>query len=191
MTVSLKTFPYIKEEIMKLSSVLSLLFVIFVFGADLSAEKKSLIDMPPVVIRTFPVSGQEEVDPSLKKIVVTFSQKMADKSWSWVQENKESFPEMVGSPSYEKGLRTCVLNVNLEPDKTYAIWINSGKFMNFKGRNGKAAVPYLLSFKTAGKDFAHKKKAAIKGSEDWLKLLSESKFGESWDKGADFFQNQS
>jgi len=41
-----------------------------------------------------------------------------------------------------------VLPVKLEPGKTYAVWVNSEKFDNFKGADGRSAVPYLLVFKT-------------------------------------------
>jgi RNA polymerase sigma-70 factor (ECF subfamily) len=38
--------------------------------------------------------------------------------------------------------------VQLQPDKTYAVWLNSENFGNFKDSTGKSAVPYLLIFKT-------------------------------------------
>jgi RNA polymerase sigma-70 factor (ECF subfamily) len=74
---------------------------------------------------------------------------MADGSWSWSTLSKDSFPEVDGKPKYMKDERTCVLPVKLQPEKTYAIWINSNKFQNFKDSNGTPAVPYLLVFKTA------------------------------------------
>ena len=55
-----------------------------------------------------------------------------------------------GSPTYEDDKRTCVLPVKLEPGKTYAIWVNSDKFGNFKDADGRSAVPYLLVFRTKG-----------------------------------------
>jgi RNA polymerase sigma-70 factor (ECF subfamily) len=48
-----------------------------------------------------------------------------------------------------KDKRTCVVKVKLEPGKTYAIWLNSEKFHNFKDADGRPAVPYLLVFQTA------------------------------------------
>jgi hypothetical protein len=39
--------------------------------------------------------------------------------------------------------------VKLEPRKTYAIWLNSGNFGNFKDTSGNSAVPYLLVFETS------------------------------------------
>lgn len=36
------------------------------------------------------------------------------------------------------------------PGKFYAVWLNSEKFHNFKDATGTPAVPYLLTFRTAG-----------------------------------------
>jgi RNA polymerase sigma-70 factor (ECF subfamily) len=41
-----------------------------------------------------------------------------------------------------------VVSVDLKPGKTYAIWLNSQKFGNFRDASGKSAVPYLLVFET-------------------------------------------
>ena len=58
---------------------------------------------------------------------------------------------MIGSPHYLDDHRTCVLKVRLEPGQTYAWWLNSQNFGNFKDRAGQPAVPYLLMFQTAQK----------------------------------------
>jgi RNA polymerase sigma-70 factor (ECF subfamily) len=47
--------------------------------------------------------------------------------------------------------RTCVVQIALEPEKTYAVWLNSERNQNFKDSDNKPAVPYLLVFKTAKK----------------------------------------
>ena len=62
--------------------------------------------------------------------------------------SKESFPETASKAKYADDKRTCVMPVKLQPGKTYAIWLNSKKFRNFKDVGGKSAVPYLLVFKT-------------------------------------------
>jgi RNA polymerase sigma-70 factor (ECF subfamily) len=82
------------------------------------------------------------------EITVTYSKEMQDGSWSWSTLSAESFPELAGKPSYRDDKRTCVLPVKLKPNTTYAIWLNSAKFTNFKDATGKPAVPYLLVFKT-------------------------------------------
>jgi hypothetical protein len=81
----------------------------------------------------------------LTEIKVTFSKDMLSGSWSWVMLSKESYPKAEGKPKYLADKRTCVL---LEPGKTYAIWVNSEQFSNFKDPDSRSAIPYLLVFKT-------------------------------------------
>jgi RNA polymerase sigma factor (sigma-70 family) len=114
-------------------------------GDEVSIEK-----LPPVVVRSTPASGADDVDPALGEIKVTFSKPMTDGSWSWSQLSDESFPKIQGKPKYDASKRTCSASVKLEPGKTYAIWLNSGRFRNFKDASGQPAVPYLLVFKTRG-----------------------------------------
>jgi len=84
----------------------------------------------------------------LSEIKVTFSKKMQDKNWSFAIHSKDSFPKLAGDPQFTPDGRTCVLPVKLESQKTYALWINSQKFNNFKDTKGNSAMPYLLTFKT-------------------------------------------
>ncbi len=113
-----------------------------------ASDEITIENAPPVVVQTVPKSGDTEVDPSLKEIQVTFSKDMMDKSWSWSTASKNTFPELKGDPRYVDDRRTCVLPVKLQPGKTYATWINSGRFTNFKDRDHRPAVPYLLIFRT-------------------------------------------
>jgi RNA polymerase sigma-70 factor (ECF subfamily) len=119
-----------------------------VCGRVAIADDVNLASVPPVVVKTVPEAGVDTVDPKLAEIKVTFSKEMADGSWSWSTASKESFPKLNGKPKYLADKRTCVLPVALEPDTTYAIWLNSEKFGNFKDTDGRSAVPYLLVFKT-------------------------------------------
>jgi len=113
------------------------------------ADEISVESAPPVIVKTLPQAGAADVDAKTKEIQVTFSKNMMDESWSWSQLSDESFPKITGKPKYLKDKRTCVVSVKLEPGKTYAIWLNSEKFDNFKDADGRPAVPYLLVFKTA------------------------------------------
>ncbi len=115
------------------------------------ARGQDVDSMPPVVVKTAPEAGVKDVKPGETEIRVTFSKAMADGSWSWSTAWEDSMPEVLGKPSYEKDHRTCVLRVKLEPGKTYGFWLNSGRFKNFKDREGRPAVPYLLVFQTAAK----------------------------------------
>ncbi len=113
-----------------------------------SGGKMTVATAPPVVVSTTPVAGATRVDPSLKEIRVTYSKLMMDKSWSWSQTSATAFPEINGEIRYDKDGRTSVLPVKLEPGRTYALWLNSKKFGNFKDRDGRSAIPYLLVFHT-------------------------------------------
>jgi RNA polymerase sigma-70 factor (ECF subfamily) len=112
-------------------------------------EAPSVRSLPSSVIRTVPECGDVNVDASVTtQIKVTFSKEMMDKTWSWSQISNDTFPQIIGKPKYIDDNKTCVVDVKLQPKKTYAIWLNSQKFDNFKDAGGKSAVPYLLVFQT-------------------------------------------
>ncbi|MFO1500856.1 MAG: Ig-like domain-containing protein [Verrucomicrobiota bacterium] len=113
-----------------------------------SVSGQDIENMPPVVVKTVPESGSKEVAVGTIDLKVTFSKPMTDNSWSWSTAWQNSTPEGVAKPRYDKDGRTCVLKVKLEPDRTYAFWLNSAKFQNFKDQQGHPAVPYLFIFKT-------------------------------------------
>jgi hypothetical protein len=117
-------------------------------GRLVGDEAVTLESVPPVVVQTVPAAGSENVDPKLAEIKVTFSKDMKDGNWSWATLSENSFPKVDGKPKYLADKRTCVLPVKLEAGKTYAIWVNGEKFLNFKDTRGTSAVPYLLVFNT-------------------------------------------
>ena len=112
------------------------------------AQDINIENMPPVVVKTVPQSGDSNVDSNLSEIKVTFSKDMADGSWSITQVAKENFPQIKERPKYLADKRTCVMKVSLEPNKTYAIWLNTDRYKNFKDTIQNSAIPYLLVFKT-------------------------------------------
>ncbi len=128
----------------------SLIVVLFVLVGRRQGRDSdvNLTTAPPVVVKTVPEAGSDGVDPGITEIKVTYSKDMTDGSWSWSTAGKDNFPETTGKPRYMKDKRTCVLSVHLKPGKTYAIWLNSENFGNFKDADGNSAVPYLLVFKT-------------------------------------------
>ena len=122
--------------------------VLFTVGMA-RAEEPSVKSLPPSVIKTVPECGNTNVDAAATtQIKVTFSKGMMDGSWSWSQIADETFPQITGKPRYLDDKKTCVVDVKLEPKKTYVIWVNSHKFQNFKDADGRSAVPYLLVFQT-------------------------------------------
>ncbi len=124
------------------------------------SQEVGLKAFPPVVIKTVPTAGSDNVSADLKEIKVTFSKDMMDNTWSWIQLTQGSFPEITGKPRYLNDNRTCVLPVKLKPGKTYALWLNTSKFTSFRDLDGKSAVPYLLTFRV--------KKAKKAGPQDIL-----------------------
>jgi RNA polymerase sigma-70 factor (ECF subfamily) len=128
----------------------SLIVAAVLFGLSTCAisAAETVESMPPVVVKTVPQSGAQDVAPGTTEIKVTFSKPMQDQSWSWSTAWENSTPEGLAKPKYESDGKTCVLKVKLEPGKTYAYWINSQRFGNFRDRLGHSAVPYLLIFKT-------------------------------------------
>ena len=135
---------------MKIPSILitSLAAASILCGAAAQAQTKTVDSMPPVVVKTVPQSGAKDVEAGTVEVKVTFSKEMADNSWSWSTAWPDSAPEMIGKPKYDALMKTCSLKVKLEPGKTYAWWINSGKFQGFRDTQGHPSVPYLFIFQT-------------------------------------------
>lgn len=73
---------------------------------------------------------------------------MSTNTLYWTDIPVTNLEGTAGTPKYLEDKRTCTLPVKLQPDKTYAIWINSEKFYDFKDAKGQPAVPYLLVCKT-------------------------------------------
>ena len=117
----------------------------------LGDNEVSLESLPPVVVKTIPQSGAQNVDPSVGEIRVTFSKDMmTDRMWSWVIYTPEAFPKIVGEVKYLADKRTNVAQVKLRPNSTYAIWFNSPNYRHnaFRDTSNNPAVPYLLVFRT-------------------------------------------
>jgi beta-lactamase regulating signal transducer with metallopeptidase domain len=110
-------------------------------------EKKG----PPVVVKTTPVTYANDVSPDLNNLTVTFNQRMADKSWAWVQLDAP-YPETVGQPYYDSEMRTCTLPVKLEPGQAYLVAFNVEPYIGFVNTAGEPAKPYVLVFATKNKD---------------------------------------
>jgi len=135
----------LKSRPSALISVVSLYFILAMPG---SADQ-TVDSLPPVVVKTIPESGTKAVPPGVAEIRITFSKDMADRSWSFCEPWSGANATVVDGPAYENDKRTVVLKVKLEPAKTYAYWLNTNQFQNFRDRTGNPAVPYLLVFQTS------------------------------------------
>ena len=144
--------------------------------------------LPPVVVRTSPVSGARDAAPGIVELSVTFSKDMADESWSWCTAWDNSMPEIIEGAHYLADHRTCVIKAKLEPGRTYAAWLNSDKFENFRDADRTPALPYLLIFETKGRtkpatregrwreDLDFFATTLSSGHKDFAKLLSKESF---------------
>jgi RNA polymerase sigma-70 factor (ECF subfamily) len=126
----------------------AIIFALVALVSEVRSEDLTLESARPVVIKSVPEAGADNVDPAIAQISVTFSKPMQAGGWSWCVLSKESYPGTSEAPKYLEDKRTCVLPVKLQPGKTYAVWINSEKLYDFKDTKGQPAVPYLLVFKT-------------------------------------------
>jgi len=124
------------------------LLVALHFSGEISAFGEGLDSMPPVVVRTVPEAGTNDVPSGEFVIKVTFSKPMAHGSWSWSDAWRGSAPQIVEQPHYEAAGKTCAMKVMLEPGHTYGWWLNSQKFQGFRDVGNRPAVPYLLTFQT-------------------------------------------
>jgi len=111
-------------------------------------RSSSMDTEPPRVIATFPLNGDQDVDPKITEISVTFDEEMDNTSWSWAYRDSSKIPEMPGDPYYTDQNRKNILPVQLEPNKQYVLWINTAKFNYFKDKSGNSVVPYEFKFRT-------------------------------------------
>ena len=132
---------------MRYLSLLSVFCMALVAPAQ--AEPVSIEALPPVVVKTVPAAGDGAVDPATREIRVIFSKDMLTrKMWSLVTISQETFPKIDGQMKYLPDKRTFVAPVKLEPGRTYALWVNQGRFTGFRDADNHPAVPYLLAFQT-------------------------------------------
>jgi hypothetical protein len=143
---------------MHVQTILAIAIVVCGLIGTTRSDEVSVRTMPPVVVKTVPQSGDTKVDPAIKDIRITFSKKMVTTDYSVVNLSDDTAPKLSGKPRFLEDKKTCVLSVKLEPGQTYAVWLNTDKFGNFKDASGKSAVPYLLIFET-------KEKSAKKAEE--------------------------
>jgi hypothetical protein len=102
----------------------------------------------PKVVATEPAAGAT-VPAGPFKLRVTFDQKMAANSYSFVIVQGGTFPPCQKTPTISADGMSFSLDCTLEADKSYALGFNGGSYMNFKNEAGVAAVPSELHFSTA------------------------------------------
>lgn len=101
----------------------------------------------PRVVALDPANGATGVDPSRSTISVTFDRPMSE-GWAWVTEEGTTAPTTVGKPTFSPDRKTNSLPVELAPNTTYTIWVNSDTFAHFRDEFGTPAQPVRWTFTT-------------------------------------------
>jgi hypothetical protein len=101
----------------------------------------------PRVVATAPATGSV-IRPGSFVLSVTFDRPMREGSYSFIQVSAETYPSCDGRPTLSADRRTYSLRCSARPGGRYEIWFNREPFMNFKSKDGVAAVPYHLQFTT-------------------------------------------
>jgi RNA polymerase sigma-70 factor (ECF subfamily) len=112
-----------------------------------SEKAPSATSVAPQIVKTIPMIGAKDVDPSIKEIIVVFDRDMGA-GFSWTGGG-EQFPKTTGNAVWRDS-RTCVLPVALEPGKSYRFGINAPSYKNFRSKEGVPVEPVLFEFVTSG-----------------------------------------
>jgi hypothetical protein len=100
-----------------------------------------------------PPNGAQDVDPSLKAIVVTFDRPMQDRSWAVVTlGSADQVPKGAGPVSYDATRKVFTMPVELQPAKEYVFGLNAEPYLGFRSQEGIPLAPVVVRFKTKGAD---------------------------------------
>lgn len=103
----------------------------------------------PRIVTMTPANGAQDVDPSLKAIVVTFDRPMRDKSWAVVTlGSREQVPKGTGPVGYDAARKVFTMPVELQPGKEYRFGLNAEQYLGFRSEEGIPLAPVVVRFKT-------------------------------------------
>lgn len=123
------------------------------------------------VVSTYPQNGAIDVDPTIEKMRVRFSEAVSPRGYSFVNTDQGKPVPFAGKPALSEGNKLCTIAMKLEPGTAYAVSINHAQFQGFRSEAGGVSVtPYLLKFSTSGKK---EELTAGKWQEDLAYLASE------------------
>lgn len=144
-------------------------------GAASAVQEADLETMPPVVVKVEPETGRSDVDATATKTIrVTFSKPMDPDGYSFTLRSLERMSTLDATKlRYDAKTRTVEIPCSLESGKTYEIWVNAGVFEceglmpdapggittkfsieseRFQDTDNRAALPYLIAFRTKAAD---------------------------------------
>jgi hypothetical protein len=116
-------------------------------GGGVTARVDPRVELLSIVFRLAgsPEYGQGKV-PSY---VVTFDRPMRDQAWA-VVGGGPNFPKVTGPPSYDAARRVLTVPVELQPDWSYELWLNRGRFDSFQSEEGVKLPSVHVTFRTRG-----------------------------------------
>ena len=118
------------------------LAAVAVFWGSLPAASQE-----PRVISVFP-AGDQTVAAGPYTLRVTFDRPMQNRSWSFVQTSRGTYPECDGKPVRSADGRSFTMQCVARAGRAYEIWFNKAPYLNFKSADGRAARPFGLRFRT-------------------------------------------
>lgn len=107
---------------------------------------------PPAAPRAIgfdPPNGAADVDPARASITVTFDREMGRGGWAWVIEDPATAPE-TGESRFDASGSSNTVDVQLEPGRSYVVWVNSPDYPYFRDPRGVPATPVRWTFSTRG-----------------------------------------
>lgn len=114
-------------------------------GASDALKRKA---QKPVIVGINPKNGDQNVDPALTELRITFNVPMGGGfSWTGGGPNFPTIPEGK-KPFWTEDHLTCVLPVDLKPGSEYRLGLNSPSHKNFQSTGGVPLEPVAYSFKT-------------------------------------------
>ena len=140
-----------KNEIVKRLRLLTMLLLVIALTIGAGGVLAAPLPQGIIVTHTTPVDGDTDVDPTITEIVVKFSAPVKQDSYAFIIMDQGEFPEVPDDPYFPDN-RTCVLPVDLAPNTTYSLGINSERYMDFKSATDErvTVTPYVLTFTTGG-----------------------------------------
>jgi len=120
-----------------------------IYFATRGAGPKDLAALkPPKVVSLSPANGTTDVTPGTIRAVVTFDQPM-EKGMSFViMDDQGSFPKTAGQPVWSSDGKSITVTFVLEPNRSYAVGLNSQHHINFTSDHGVPLAPVIWKFQT-------------------------------------------
>ena len=118
------------------------------FTTQGASEELKLKTVKPKILAVHPAHGATDVDPGLTELSIAFSVPMGS-GFSWTGGGP-SFPKIPEGKQarWTEDKKTCVMPVELTPDREYTIGLNSESHNNFQSESGVPLDPHTFSFHT-------------------------------------------